>query len=765
MTELLLTIGKLMASSALLYVFYWLVLRNRASYTLARLYLLLIPFASLTMSGLTFGVYSPKTATTEVFVPSVTMEETPATDPIPMARTERPQHWQTTEAAAEPTLADTWVPDEEHNFHLFLWLCGATSVVLLLIALYHFASLYRISRRMEGEETPEGYRLIRSPKVPAPCSFVKTIFMPTGFTADKESLILNHEKAHIYHAHFIDVWVMEVMTRLLWFNPIMWLTRSELRNVHEFEADHDVLAKGADMNVYQTLLLSQVIDNGTTYANGFNHSFIRRRFVEMKRSMAGTLGRLGKISMGVWLGVLFCGFTFTEGEAKDSDKTGISQQDLADPQMFTIEGIVDEEITDSCYNIYLADDYLDIQGETPVATVPVVDKKFRYSIPLQRVTAGRVRCIFPGGELCSAWIGIFFVPGETVTLTVHNGYYDLQPNDVSRYYRKITRGIEALRRATNWTTPNLPTIAGNRWENVESESTGGYPLLGVKTVIFGKDETVLQLYAEEVMDASSLFINKGAYITDDKGNKYALKRALYGNIGETNSLATCVFGGYYAFEPVPNDVKELNFINYDSDESTESNFVFRQLIRHIQKVEKAKPEKPNFQLNITATQGIGDSGYLIHLYGKTHDGKRALLADIPTHNRQCSFSTYVDEPRMGQVTATFPDGSICTHCMRFPFVPGEHAELTVKNGFFALTGSKFYKEWGAADELVENARNFHKQEETDALIMNYLKEHANEEGCVMYYLQENILPKDIIMANMPADMQTGRFQNIIMNWY
>ena len=56
MNEILIIIGKLIASSALLYAFYWLVLRNRASYTLARAYLLFIPFVSIIMSGLTLKV-------------------------------------------------------------------------------------------------------------------------------------------------------------------------------------------------------------------------------------------------------------------------------------------------------------------------------------------------------------------------------------------------------------------------------------------------------------------------------------------------------------------------------------------------------------------------------------------------------------------------------------------------------------------------------------------------------------------------------------
>ena len=114
-------------------------------------------------------------------------------------------------------------------------------------------------------------------------------------------------------------------------------------------------------------------------------------------------------------------------------------------QVFTIDGYVDEEITDLCYNIYLADEYFKIdEGSKPVATVPVVNKQFTYSIPLDKMTAGRVRCISPGGELRSTWIDLFFVPGETVKLTVHKGKYDI--DRPYSYRMKINRAVEAIRK-------------------------------------------------------------------------------------------------------------------------------------------------------------------------------------------------------------------------------------------------------------------------------------------------------------------------------
>lgn len=116
---------------------------------------------------------------------------------------------------------------------------------------------------------------------------------------------------------------------------------------------------------------------------------------------------------------------------------------------------------------------------------------------------------------------------------------------------------------------------------------------------------------------------------------------------------------------------------------------------------------------------------------------------------------------MVDLTATFPDGSICTHCMRFPFVPGEHAEVKVMNGTFYLTGSTFYKQYSDADELIENAGKYHKQEETQALLLDYLKEHADEEGCVMRYMHHDVLPRETILSFVPDKVKNGRFRDFL----
>lgn len=171
----------------------------------------------------------------------------------------------------------------------------------------------------------------------------------------------------------------------------------------------------------------------------------------------------------------------------------------------------------------------------------------------------------------------------------------------------------------------------------------------------------------------------------------------------------------------------------------------------------------NFKIDIKVTQGIEDSGYLVHLFNRSQS-QREQIGKITVTDKRASYETHVDEPLVGDLTAIFPDGSICTACVRFPFVPDEHAEVKVKNGTFELSGSTFYKQWADADELEENARKYYKQWETDSIILNYLKNHADEEGCVMRYWQYEILPRQTILSIIPESVKNGRFKHFFANY-
>ncbi|MDE6696421.1 MAG: hypothetical protein K2K25_06035 [Muribaculaceae bacterium] len=103
-----------------------------------------------------------------------------------------------------------------------------------------------------------------------------------------------------------------------------------------------------------------------------------------------------------------------------------SETTLTSPaHKFVINGRVALDIPDSCYNIYITDIDKEITESDFVARVPVKNKQFHFETELETIKTGRIRAIMPGNKLCSAWIQIYFMPGFTVDMTVHNGYYDI----------------------------------------------------------------------------------------------------------------------------------------------------------------------------------------------------------------------------------------------------------------------------------------------------------------------------------------------------
>lgn len=741
-------VGKFLLSSALLMALYWFVLRNRASYRLSRLYLLTLPILSALMSGLTYEVTLPAGLMSEV--PAVAQREAMA--PQADAPQQAPMYLDLDQMLPRPNLdtapvATDKVPVQSahRSIDYGLWLMlivPAVSVILLLMALFYVSKLLWLKSRLKVENDQDGYDLIRSADISTPFSFGRIIFLPNDLDSASERMILSHEKAHIEHHHYLDVWLMEFLTRLLWFNPVVWLCRSELSNVHEFEADRDVISQGANIHAYQTTLLEMVMSESSPVVNGFNKSFIRQRFIEMKKTSINTLGRMGKFGTFASVFVIACLFIIS---CKQEKSNIFRVPELSDPKLFVLEGMVDPQITDSCYNIYLSDEYFHIDGEKPDTCIQVVGGKFHYELPLTKTIAGRVRCIFPGGELCSAWIDLWFVPGETLNLEVHNGYYHI--DRPYSYQTKAERAMYAVRNVNDMKNPHMPEFSADKvWEKPDVSFLGN-SVLSVERVYFGKEETIVLFTTNEVLNSVSIPGNIG--LQDNDGHIYKLTRAISQPVDDNWTQECRTFGFYCAFEPMPANTDK--FVVADDVENLQPQMLFS--------VSKPKPTstEPNFTLHIVASQGINDSGYLIRVNDYDRYGDGETVADLPINeNRECTFTYHLEEECIGLSIATFPDGSVCTHCERFPFVPGETAELRVYNGYYHLTGTGFYREWGNADDACENASKYTTPEEAREKQLAYLHEHINEPGCVAYFdMQTNIGIKSIYEA-LPESMKATK---------
>ena len=112
----------------------------------------------------------------------------------------------------------------------------------------------------------------------APFSWMHYIVMNRSDYLANDAAILTHERGHIRYHHSWDLLFVDTLTALQWFNPAIWMLRSDLRAIHEYEADGAVLSQGINARQYQYLLITKAASiGGYSLANGISHSTLKNR--------------------------------------------------------------------------------------------------------------------------------------------------------------------------------------------------------------------------------------------------------------------------------------------------------------------------------------------------------------------------------------------------------------------------------------------------------------------------------------------------------
>ena len=140
----------------------------------------------------------------------------------------------------------------------------------------------------------DGYTIAHSDEITSPFSFMGTVFMPVDTPQEHFRQILYHELSHIRHRHSLERAAMEVMRSVLWFNPFVWITARALAEVHEWEADRDVLDAGYDLTQYRITIFRQLFGYNPDITSGLAHSnsITKKRFIMMTRKCGGKLSSL-----------------------------------------------------------------------------------------------------------------------------------------------------------------------------------------------------------------------------------------------------------------------------------------------------------------------------------------------------------------------------------------------------------------------------------------------------------------------------------------
>lgn len=120
--------------------------------------------------------------------------------------------------------------------------------------------------------------------------------------------ILKHETMHIRCGHSVDLMAYSAISILHWFNPLIWFIRTEIKTIHEYEADSLTLENDTDAYQYQMLLVKTAVGAKTfQLANGFNHSKLKKRICMMHTDKTNGWVRLAYVlCVPLLLGAMCC---------------------------------------------------------------------------------------------------------------------------------------------------------------------------------------------------------------------------------------------------------------------------------------------------------------------------------------------------------------------------------------------------------------------------------------------------------------------------
>lgn len=121
----------------------------------------------------------------------------------------------------------------------------------------------------------------------APMSIGRSIIMNERDFNSNVDMIVAHELAHVENAHTVDMLVIQILSVICWFNPAVWALRSQLRKLHEFQADDEVIALGHDASAYQKILiLNSATNTRTQFASYLTYRQLKSRIAMMNAKKA-----------------------------------------------------------------------------------------------------------------------------------------------------------------------------------------------------------------------------------------------------------------------------------------------------------------------------------------------------------------------------------------------------------------------------------------------------------------------------------------------
>jgi len=167
-------------------------------------------------------------------------------------------------------------------------------------------SAIQIIRMAKGGQQmrKEGYRTVILRDGQPSFTFGKTIFLSRKDLKENPA-IFSHETMHVKCRHYVDLFLFRVFQMVWWWNPLVWMMKTELGLLHEYEADEGVIQKGIDATQYQLLLVRKAVgEQRFSLASGFQHAQLKNRITMMHKTSSSGWLRLSYLALIPMLAIL-----------------------------------------------------------------------------------------------------------------------------------------------------------------------------------------------------------------------------------------------------------------------------------------------------------------------------------------------------------------------------------------------------------------------------------------------------------------------------
>ena len=214
----------------------------------------------------------------------------------------------------------------------FIYFAGVAFCLVKIIV--ELVQVSRIIRSGEIHPQGNGTTLVVVDRDVAPFSWMKwTVLSREDFEIGNRH-ILEHEYAHIRLGHARDLLVLNVLSALQWFNPVMRMLKDDLRALYEYEADDAVLRGGANIKEYQYSLIRKAVSaSGYSITNSFNHSILKNRITMMSKQKSVTARGLRALYVLPLIAAALACNSRTVTDYKVSDNSQTKSGDMTVPSL------------------------------------------------------------------------------------------------------------------------------------------------------------------------------------------------------------------------------------------------------------------------------------------------------------------------------------------------------------------------------------------------------------------------------------------------